>query len=107
MAKTSLGLDENIEAALSYVFGFLSGIIFYLLEKRSKFVRFHAMQSVVVFLPFAILQRVLGVIPFLGWIISWLLGLIGFILWVVLIIKAYQGEWFKAPIAGDIAEKYV
>lgn len=107
MVKTSLGLEENVEAALSYVLGFLTGIVFYLLEKESNFVRFHAMQSIMVFLSIAILQRFFTIIPFFGWMISWLLGLLGFALWIVLIIKAYQGERFKVPIVGDFAEKYV
>ena len=107
MVKTSLGLDENVEAALSYVLGFLTGIVFYLLEKESKFVRFHAMQSIIVFLSIAVLQKVLIFIPFFGWMVSWFLGLLGFALWIVLIIKAYQGEGFRVPIAGDFAERYV
>ncbi len=107
MTKTSLGLEENIEGVLCYVLGFVTGIIFFLLEKESEFVRFHAMQSIVVFLSIVILQRVFEFIPFLGWMISWLLGLLGFILWILLMIKAYQGERFKVPVAGDIAENFI
>jgi len=107
MAKTSLGLEENLEAALAYVLGFITGIVFYLLEKESSYVRFHAMQSIVVFLAIFILQWFFMFIPYFGWMISSFLGLVAFILWILLIIKAYQGERFKVPIAGDIAEKYV
>ncbi len=111
MTKTSLGLEENIEGVLCYLLGFITGIAFYLLEKENKFVRFHAMQSIIVFGALFILQRVFILlfifIPFLGLTISWLLGLLGFVLWIILMMKAYQGEMFKVPIAGEIAEKYV
>ncbi len=107
MTKTSLGLEENIEGVLCYVLGFVTGIIFFLLEKESEFVRFHAMQSIIVFLSIVVLQRIFVFIPFLGWIISSLLGLVGFVLWILLMIKAYQGEKFKVPIAGDLAERYM
>ncbi|AKG91734.1 putative membrane protein [Geoglobus ahangari] len=107
MTKTSLGLEENVEAALSYVLGFLTGIVFYLLEKDSEFVRFHAMQSIVVFFSITIIQGVLMFIPFLGWILSWLLWIFSIALWIVLIIKAYNGEKFKIPFVGELSEKYI
>ncbi|MFO7968072.1 MAG: DUF4870 domain-containing protein [Archaeoglobaceae archaeon] len=106
MVKTSfLGLDENIAGALTYVLGWLTGVIFYLLEKESRYVRFHAVQSIALFLPLHVVIIVLGYIPFIGWVISNLLALLGLVLWIVLIVKAYQGEWFKLPVTGDIAEE--
>ncbi|AIF69821.1 membrane protein [Palaeococcus pacificus DY20341] len=102
--KTSLGLEENIEGALAYVLGFITGIIFLLAEKESDFVRFHAMQSTITFLGLFIINLVLGFIPFLGWILGLLLSLLGFIFWILGIVKAYQGELYKFPIVGDIAE---
>ncbi len=113
MAKTSLGLEENIEGALCYLLGWLTGIIFYLLEKDNKFVRFHAKQSILTFFPLWILSIILGGwwgllwwhAWFFLWWISWLIWLLMFILWIILMIKAYQGEMFKLPIVGDIAEK--
>ncbi len=74
MTKTSLGLEENIEGVLCYLLGFITGIAFYLLEKENKFVRFHAMQSIIVFGALFILQRAFILlfifIPFLGLTIS-------------------------------------
>jgi uncharacterized membrane protein len=102
-AKTSLGLEENVEGALCYVLGWITGLIFYLLEKDNKFVKFHAMQSIIVFLPLMILAWLLS---WFIWFLGGLIGLIFLILWIILIIKAYQGEKFKLPIVGDIAEKY-
>lgn len=106
MAKTSfLGLDENIAGALTYVLGWITGVIFYLMEKESRYVRFHAVQSIALFLPLHVVIIVLGYIPFIGWVISNLLALLGLVLWIVLIVKAYQGERFKLPVTGDIAEE--
>jgi uncharacterized membrane protein len=112
--KTSLGLDENIEGALCYLIGWITGIIFYILEPKNKFVRFHAMQSIIVFLPLMVLAWLFGGffglfwwgpgLIFLAWC-SWILWLIFFILWLILMLKAFQGEKFKLPIVGDIAEK--
>ncbi len=111
--KSSTGLDANLAGLLTYAAGFITGVVFLVLEKDSKFVRFHAMQSVMTFIGLFILNiafTIVGFIPFFGWIIS-LFGLflipLGFILWGVLMFKAYQGEWFKLPIVGDMAMKQV
>ena len=104
--KTSLGLEENVEAALSYVLGWITGIIFYLLETRSTYVRYHAFQSLVTFLAIQIAMHILWFIPVLGWMLAQLLGVLGIILWIICILKAYQGTWFKIPVAGDLALQY-
>jgi len=110
MAKATFDLEENIASVLCYVLVWVTGIIFYLVEKKNKTVRFHALQSIIVFLPLTIivgiLQGILLFIPFIGWAISGLIGLLMFILWLILMLKAYQGEKFKLPIVGDIAEKH-
>jgi uncharacterized membrane protein len=106
MAKTSTGLEENVAGLLSYVLGWVSGLVFILLENKSKYVRFHAMQSIIVFGSLNILSVVIGSIPFIGWGIAPVVGVLGFVLWIVLMIKAYQGTMFKLPWAGDLAEKW-
>lgn len=103
--KTSTGLQANVAGLLSYLLGIITGIIFYLIEKDNKFVRFHAMQSIVVFGILFVLSMVLSFIPVIGWALLPIIWLVSLILWIVLMIKAYQGEYFKLPIAGDIAEK--
>ena len=105
MGKTSMGMNANIAAVLSYLLGFITGIIFYILEKKNKFVRFHAMQSMVVFGFLWVLSFAVWLVPFLGWIIARFIYILEVILWVILMVKAYQGEYFKLPVAGDIAEK--
>lgn len=105
LGKTSLGIEANIAALLSYLLGFVTGIIFYVLEKENKFVRFHAMQSMLVFGALFVLSIVLQFVLFILWPLAVILNIAGIALWVIMMVKAYQGEYFKLPIAGDIAEK--
>jgi len=107
MGKTSLGLEENVEGALAYLFTWLSGILLFLLEKESNFVRFHALQSTITFIGWFVVEFILMFIPLFGWFISSLMWIGMIILWLYCMIKAYQGEKFKLPIVGDIAEKQV
>ncbi len=121
MQRSSLGVDENIAGALCYLFGVLTGAVFYLLEKESKFVRFHAVQSMVVFGGILVFQivlsavgAVLGSIPVLGAVLSlifvgllsMLVAIASIVLWLVLMYRAYRGETWKVPVAGGIAERY-
>jgi len=98
--KAGTGLPKNTAAALSYLLGWLTGILFLILEK-DEFVRFHAMQSILVFGAITVLSFV----PVLGWMLSPLLMIVGFVLWLVLIYKAYQGEKFELPVVGEFAKK--
>lgn len=104
--ETSLGLEENVEGALCYVLAWITGLIFLILENKSKFVKFHALQSIITFLGLTVVAIFFNLIPVVGWVISALIGLLTFALWIILIIKSYQGEKYKLPIAGDIAEKH-
>ncbi len=115
--KTSLELDENIEGLLCYLVLWVSGIIFYVIEEENKFVRFHAMQSIVTFLPLMVLGWIFRALAGAFWwaiggglifgALSWLVGIATFVLWIILMIKAYQGKRYKLPIAGDIAEEHI
>jgi len=105
--KAIFGLDENIASLLCYLIVWITGIIIYLLEKENKMVKFHALQSVLVFLPLNILYWILGYIFWwsgIGYILTMIVGIVMFVLWIVLMIKAYQGERYKLPIVGDIAD---
>lgn len=105
--KTSTGLERNLAGLLCYLLGWVTGLIFILLEKEDRFVRFHAMQSIVVFGALTVASIILGFIPFIGWILGWLLGLLGLVLWIILMIKAYQNQMYKLPVAGDFAERHI
>ena len=85
--------------------GWLTGLVFLLLEKDNKFVRFHAVQSIVTFGAITVIQIILSFIPWIGWILGLIIWLLTLVLWIVLMVKAYQGQMWKVPIAGDIAAK--
>ena len=106
MAETSTGLKENVAGLLCYVLGWITGIVFLIIEPENKTIRFHAIQSIIVFGTLSIASAIFSWIPWIGWFIGGLIGVIGFILWIVLMVKAYQGGKYKIPIAGDMAEKW-
>lgn len=103
--KTASGLDENVAGALCYLLGWVTGLVFFATEPRNAFVRFHAVQSIVVFGAACLLLVVCLTIDFLGWILSIFVFYGSAALWLVLMFKAYQGERFKLPIAGEIADE--
>lgn len=106
MNKTSLGLSENVEAALSYFLGWASGILFLIIERDNEFVKFHAMQSTLTFLGLTLLSIILFPLHFAGALLVSIIQIISIIVWIVCMVKAYKGEKFKLPIVGDLAEKY-
>jgi len=111
--KSSTGLQENLAGLLCYAAGWITGLVFFLIEKDSKFVKFHAMQSLITFLVIfglSIILGILAVIPGIGFIftmISYVVSLAGLAAWIIGMIFAYQGKNFKFPIVGDIAEGIV
>jgi len=124
-AKSSTGLDENLAALLSYIVGWISGLVFFLIEKDSRLVRFHAMQSILLNVVAAVLGIGIWILAaftglvvsyfsgILGFLLSLLLGLVGFVVGigilvgvVICLIKAYQGQYFKLPVIGNMAEKF-
>ena len=106
MEKSSTGLAENVAGLLCYVLGWVSGLVFVLIEQENKFVRFHAIQSIYVFGVLTVASIILGWIPFIGVVFSWIIGVVGVVLWIILMIKAYQGAKYKLPWAGNLAEKW-
>jgi uncharacterized membrane protein len=114
--RSSTGLDANIAAALSYFFGLLSGAVFFAIETESRFVKFHAMQSmlvslaaIVIYITYMVVFMVLWRLPFVGWIagifgtLGWAVLALGFLgLWLFCMFKA-----FKLPYIGEVAEKQV
>jgi uncharacterized membrane protein len=106
--KTSTGLDANLAAALSYLVGFVTGIIFLIVEKENRFVRFHALQSTLVFAGIVLIDILLQVVPILGaLLVIFFVIPASAILWLVLMFKAYQGEEFKLPLVGRIAAERI
>jgi uncharacterized membrane protein len=105
--KSLFGLEENVVGALCYAFGFVTGIAALILEKENKFVRFHALQSTIWSLFLGVIGWVLGHlvwVPLIGWLIgiaAGLVGLLSFVSWIFLMVKAWSGESFKLPVIGD------
>lgn len=104
---TSIGLKQNLVGLLCYLFGVISGVVFLLIEKENQFVKYHAIQSIVVFVFLFILNVILTAIPLIGWAIGLILTPIYLILWVYMMWKAYQNVRFKLPIVSDIVENIV
>ena len=105
MKTGSTGLNQNVAGMLCYLVGWITGLIFFLIEKDNTFVRFHAMQSMITFGALTALLMFAGFVPILGWILFPILGLVQLALWILLMVKAYQGEKFKLPVIGDLAEQ--
>lgn len=114
---SSTGLAPNVAGALAYVLGPITGIAFIVMEKQSRFVRFHAMQSTLVWIALIVVNVVLNVfnavlarIPFIGWLfalgIAMVFGLACLALWLALMFQAYQGKEWQLPIVGEHARKF-
>jgi len=98
---TGTGLQDNVAGLLCYLFWWVSGIVFLILEPKNKFIKFHAVQSIIVFGAIFVLCMIFIWVPVLSWLI-WVLALIP---WVLLMYQAYQGKKYMVPIAGVYAEK--
>jgi len=103
-STSTLDLKPGTAGLLCYLGGWISGIVFLVLEQKNRLVRFHAMQSIIVFGSLSIIMGLFGQIPFAGIFFNTALGALAFVLWIVLMVKASQG-YFSLPIAGELAEK--
>jgi uncharacterized membrane protein len=99
--RSSTGLDENVAGFFCYLLGFITGIVFLVVEKESRFVKFHAKQSTITFLALFVVMMIIGWIPVLG-VLVFVLSLV---LWLVLMVKALRGEKYMLPIVGRLAEE--
>lgn len=103
--KTGSGLTKNVAGALAYVLGPITGIVFFIIDK-DPFVRFHAAQSIVVLGGIMVLELILPftivLIPLVG-----ILWLVWFVLWLILILKAYKGEEWEVPVVGKFARSFI
>lgn len=106
LGTTRSGMEPTAAGALCYLLGFISGLLFYIVEKDNTFVRFHALQSILTFGAWFVAIMVFRVIPILGFIVNFFLMIAGFILWLFLMLKAGQGIAFKLPFVGDLIERH-
>ena len=115
MTKTKLGFNQNFEGAFCYLLLWLSGIVLYLIEDDNKYIKFHAAQSIIIFLPLTVIGVLFGGMFGVGffwgrqfiflWYIGRVIWLIIFILWLLLMYKAFTGKKYKLPIVGEMAEE--
>jgi uncharacterized membrane protein len=114
--STSTGLAPNVAGALAYVLGPITGVLFLVLEKENRFVRFHAAQAIatgvviiVLSIALSVISGVLAFIPILGWLAALLLSLVmgfgSFVLWLLLMWRAYQGDEWEVPFVGTFARR--
>ena len=117
-AAPTTGLAPHVAGALAYILGPITGVLFLVIEKENRFVRFHAAQSIAVgvatialYIALSLLGTVLAFIPVLGWIVALLLTLVigfgTFVLWLLLMWRAFQGKEWEVPIAGGFARRIV
>ena len=107
MNTSSTGLSENVAGALCYALGWVTGLVFLVVERQNEFVRFHAMQSLITFGLLSIAGFVINVLPGLGSFLSSLIALLTIGLWILLMFKAWSGARYHLPWVGDEAEKQV
>ena len=115
LGPTSMNMEPNVAAGVSYILGWITGLIFFLMEKQNRFVRFHAMQSIILSVAASVLGIAADILSIglaftaIGCLFAPLLGLIGlafFVLWLICLINAFQGKYFKLPVIGDMAERW-
>lgn len=104
--ENAFGLDQKVASLLTYAVGFITGII---VEKKNRVIRFHAFQSTIFFIPAFVIYIVLSIIfsfiPFLGILLGFILWAGFAVIWIFLMVKAYQGEIYELPFIGKIAKE--
>ncbi len=105
--KTVIGLNENIVGAITYVGFWITGVIFLLIERNNKYVRFHAMQSLLLFLPLTLLMFIVAWAPYIGWLAAEGISFLSMFLLLLMAFMSYRGDKFKLPIVGKYAYKYI
>lgn len=103
--QSSTNLEPNIAGLLCYLGFWISGLVFLILEQKNRFVRLHALQSIILFGTLTVAGTLLTQIPYIGGFFGAVIGILIFVFWILLMVKAYQGQWFKILLAGDLAER--
>ena len=104
---SSTGLEPNVAGLLCYLGFWITGIVFLIIEQKDHYVRFHALQSIVTFGALTVAAVLLGWMPYIGTFFGAVIGIIAAVLWILLMVKAHQGELYKLPLAGQVAEEIV
>lgn len=102
--RSSTGLEPNVAGLLCYLGFWVTGIIFLVIEQENRFVRFHALQSIVTFGALGVFGALVSWIPYAGIVFGPIIGVLVLVLWILLMVKAHQGELYRLPLAGQVAE---
>ena len=104
---SSTGLDVPVAATLTYLLGFITGVFFLIVERTSRFVRFHAYQSTLASLSLIAIDLILQALPFGGVVVVFVMWPLSLVLWVFLMFSAFRGEAFELPVIGEFAARKV
>lgn len=112
--KSSTGLDPKVANLLAYLFGWLGGLIIWLLEKENRFVKWNALQALILGIVevvcILVISFILGLIPYIGWFffswIGWVLAGVCWIFAIIAIVMGFQGKTFRIPGVSSLTDKY-
>ena len=109
--KSTTGLSENIGGLLCYLCVWVTGLIFLVVERENKFIRFCALQSLIWFGALSVVSLALGFalgwIPLIGVFVHWILGVIGVVSWLFLMYTGYRGKTFQIPYIGEAVKSQI
>jgi uncharacterized membrane protein len=103
--RSSTGLEARVAAMLCYALGFITGLIFLAVEQNSRFVKFHALQSTLLFSSLFIINVAISFIPLIGWFFGMLFVPLALACWIACMLLALQGKKFMVPFIGPIADR--
>jgi uncharacterized membrane protein len=112
--KSTTGMEPKIAILIAYLFGWIGGLIIWLIEKENKFVKWNALQALILGIfevaCILVISVILGLIPYIGWFLfSWLGYVAAAVLWVfaiVCIVKGFQGNSYRIPGISTLTDKY-
>ncbi len=107
MSKSSTGLPDNVATFLAYLFGWISGLVIFLLEKKNSSVQFHSAQSIVLFGSLTVLNILLPIVPALGPLLMILIAPISMILWLVLLVMSLMDNAPRLPVIANFADQLI
>lgn len=112
--KSSTGLDPKVANLLAYLFGWLGGLIIWLMEKENRFVKWNALQALILGIVevvcILVISFILGLIPYIGWFffswLGWVLAGVCWIFAIIAIVMGFQGKTFRIPGVSSLTDKY-
>jgi uncharacterized membrane protein len=113
-SKSSTGMEPKIAVLIAYIFSLLGGLIIYFIEKENKFVKWHAMQAIILGIiqvgSFIVISVLLGMIPFIGWFffswLGWVISVVAWVFGIIALVQAFNGKTYRVPWVANMADKY-